>query len=99
VIVCAKHGGPPPMIAQGSDNVFIDDLPAARKDDMATYGGTIAAGSANATTGGGTLTVREIKDERPWWITALGVGIGIALTLCGKGKDSWSALKSALPAL
>lgn len=99
VITCAKHGAPPPMIAQGSDNVFIDSLPAARKDDMTTCGGTIAAGSDNVSIGGGTLTVREIKDERPWWIAALGVAIGVALTLCGKGKMNLSALKSALPCL
>jgi len=98
-VSCAMHGAPPPMLAQGSDNVFIDSLPAARKDDMTTCGGTIAAGSEDVFIGGGTLTVREIKDERPWWIAALGVAIGVALTLCGKGKMNLSALKSAVPCL
>ncbi|KQZ44023.1 RHS repeat-associated core domain-containing protein [Duganella sp. Root1480D1] len=99
-IACNKHSsGPAPMLAQGSDNVFINDQPAARKGDMTTCGGTIAEGSENVFVGGGTLTVREIKDERPWWITALGVAIGIALTLCGRGKMNLSALKSALPCL
>jgi len=99
-IACGKHSsGPAPMLAQGSDNVFINDQPAARKGDMTTCGGTIAEGSENVFVGGGTLTVREIHDERPWWITALGVAIGVALTLCGRGKMNLSALKSALPCL
>jgi len=100
IVSCGKHSsGPPPMLAQGSDNVFINDQPAARKGDMTTCGGTIAEGSENVFVGGGTLTVREIKDERPWWITALGVAIGVALALCGRGKLNLSSLKSALPCL
>ncbi len=100
VVACAKHAsGPPPMIAQGSNNVFINSQPAARVNDKITCGGTIAGGSPNVFIGGGTLTVRDIDDERPWWLTALGVGIGVALTLCGRGKMNWSALKSALPCL
>lgn len=100
IIVCAKHSsGPPPMLAQGSDNVFIENHPAARQGDMTTCGGTIAAGSGDVTIGGGTLTVREIKDERPWWLAALGLAIGTALALCGRGKMNLSALKSALPCL
>ncbi|MEJ7804734.1 MAG: hypothetical protein WKG03_02275, partial [Telluria sp.] len=66
---------------------------------MTTCGGTIAEGSTDVFVGGGTMTVREINDEKPWWITALGVGIGVALTLCGRGKMNLSALKSALPCL
>ncbi len=98
-IVCNKHGGAPPMLAQGSDNVFINSQPAARIGDMTTCGGTIAEGSATVFVGGGTVTVREINDEKPWWITALGVGIGVALTLCGRGKMNLSSLKAALPCL
>ena len=99
-VACSQHAsGAPPMIAQGSDNVFINDCPAARKDDKTTCGGTIAAGSSDVTIGGGTVTVREIEDERPWWITALGMAIGVALTLCGRGRMNLSALKSALPCL
>ena len=98
-IKCDKHSGTPPMLAQGSDNVFINDQPAARIGDMTTCGGTIAKGSDDVFVGGGTLTVREIDDERPWWITGLGVAIGVALTLCGRGKMNLSALKSAVPCL
>ena len=100
VVVCAMHGsGPPPMLAQGSDNVFINDRPAARKGDQTTCGGTIAEGSGDVFVGGGTVTVREIEDERPWWITALGVGLGVAMTLCGRGRLNISSLKSTLPCL
>ena len=99
-VKCGKHSsGSPPMLAQGSDNVFINDQPAARKGDMTTCGGTIAEGSEDVFVGGGTLTVREIKDERPWWITALGVAIGVTLALCGRGKLNLSSLKAALPCL
>ncbi|UOD30119.1 PAAR/RHS domain-containing protein [Massilia violaceinigra] len=99
-ITCAKHGaGPPPMLAQGSDNVYINDQPAARKGDMSTCGGTIADGSCDVFIGGGTKTVRAIKDERPWYVAAAGVAIGVALTLCGKGRINLSALKSAWPCL
>lgn len=100
VVACTMHAsGPPPMIAQGSSNVLINGQPAARINDKITCGGTIAGGSPNVFIGGGTVTVRDIDDERPWWLTALGVAIGVALTLCGRGKGSWSALKSALPCL
>ena len=99
-VICAKHGsGPPHMLAQGSDNVFINDHPAARKGDKTTCDGTIAEGSDDVFIGGGTRTVREIEDERPWWITALGTALGVALALCGRGRMNISALKSALPCL
>lgn len=100
VVACGRHAsGPPPMLAQGSDNVFINDHPAARKGDKTTCGGTIAEGSDDVFIGGGTVTVREIEDERPWWISALGMALGVALALCGRGRMNVSALKSALPCL
>ncbi|MES2742634.1 MAG: DUF6531 domain-containing protein [Pseudomonadota bacterium] len=99
-IACPGHAsGPPAKLAQGSSNVFINGQPVARQGDMTTCGGTIAAGSKNVFIGGGKVTVREIDDERPWWISALGMAIGVALTLCGRGKLSVSSLKAALPCL
>ncbi|WP_166898740.1 RHS repeat-associated core domain-containing protein [Massilia sp. CCM 8734] len=99
-IECAKHSsGPPPMIALGSGNVYINDHPAARKDDMTTCGGTIADGSKDVFIGGGTQKIRDITDERPWYVAAVGVALGAALVLCGKGRMNLSALKSALPCL
>jgi uncharacterized Zn-binding protein involved in type VI secretion len=100
IVACARHAsGAPQMIAQGSDNVFINDSPAARKGDQTTCQGTIAAGSDNVFIGGGTVTVREIQDERPWWITALGTAISVAMILCARPKGGISALKSAIPCL
>lgn len=97
-VACSEHSGPQ-MIAQGSDSVYINNQPAARVKDKTTCGGAIAEGSANVFTGGGTKTVRDIKDERPWWVTALGFAIGVGLMLCGRGKPSLSGLKAALPCL
>jgi RHS repeat-associated protein len=100
VVACTKHAsGAPRMIAQGSDNVFINDSPAARKGDQSDCQGTIAEGSDDVFIGGGTATVREIEDERPWWIRGLGVAIGVAMLLCGRPKGSLSQLKSAVPCL
>ncbi|RKP46385.1 RHS repeat-associated core domain-containing protein [Trinickia fusca] len=97
-VACSDHSGPQ-MIAQGSDSVYINGQPAARVKDKTTCGGAIAEGSANVFTGGGTKTVRDIKDERPWWVNALGFAIGVGLMLCGRGKPNLSALKGALPCL
>jgi len=97
-VQCSKHPNPPPMIAQGSDSVFINGLPAARVDDQITCGGKISAGSPDVFIYGGTVTVRDIADERPWWLAALGFAVGVALALC-RGKLNWSSLKSTLPCL
>ena len=101
VVACSMHAsGPPPMIAQGSSNVKINSQPAARVNDKTTCGGTISGGSPNVFIGGGTATVRDIDDERPWWLNALGIAIGVALALCGRGKLNWSTLiKSTLPCM
>ncbi|WP_133648435.1 RHS repeat-associated core domain-containing protein [Paraburkholderia flava] len=94
---CDNHSGPQ-MIAQGSDCVFINGQPAARVKDKTTCDADIAKGSDDVFYGGGTLTVREIHAARKW-VAILGAAIGIALALCGRGKMSWSSLKSALPCL
>ncbi|WP_408588576.1 RHS repeat-associated core domain-containing protein [Paraburkholderia bannensis] len=94
---CQNHSGPQ-MIAQGSGNVYINDQPAARVGDKTTCDGTIAVGSDNVFIGGGTQQVRDITPARKW-VAWLGTAIGIALSLCGRGKGNWSALKSALPCL
>ncbi|MFY0582866.1 RHS repeat-associated core domain-containing protein [Cystobacter fuscus] len=87
------------MIAQGSATVFINGQPAARVDDQITCGAKISAGSPNVFIGGGTVTVREIEDERPWWVATLGLVIGVALAACGRGKINLSNLKANLPCL
>lgn len=99
VVLCSKHSPTPPMIAQGSATVFINGQPAARVDDQVACGAKISAGSPNVFIGGGTVTVREIADERPWWVATLGLVIGVALAACGRGKISLSNLKANLPCL
>ncbi|CAM2163445.1 Rhs family protein [Burkholderia latens] len=94
---CQDHPGPQ-MIAQGSESVYINDLPAARVDDKTTCDGTISKGSPNVFVGGGTKTVRDISAARPW-VAWLGMAIGIALALCGRGNMKWSNLKGKLPCL
>ncbi|WP_258187569.1 RHS repeat-associated core domain-containing protein [Trinickia symbiotica] len=97
-VKCSDHGGPQ-MIAQGSDSVFINGQPAARVKDKTTCGGSIAKGSDNVFIGGGTVTVREIHDERPWWVGVLGFAIGVALALCGRGRMNLKGLMGNLPCL
>ncbi|MBN3723569.1 type IV secretion protein Rhs [Burkholderia sp. Ac-20379] len=95
-VQCQDHSGPQ-MVAEGSGNVYINNQPAARVGDKSTCDGTIAEGSDNVFIGGGTQRVREVKSaSRLGW---LGAALGIALALCGRGKGSWSELKSAVPCL
>ncbi|KPX93860.1 YD repeat protein, partial [Pseudomonas amygdali pv. mori] len=49
---CEKHPGPI-RIAEGSTNVFINSVAAARKGDKLTCGATISGGSNNVFIGGG----------------------------------------------
>ena len=82
--VCGKHtSGPPSMIAEGSDSIFIDTFPAARKDDKLTCSAHIVDGSPNVFFGGNKTQYLDIADDVEWWETALEIGIGL---LMGKGK-------------
>lgn len=87
-------------IAQGSETVFIERFPAARKSDKTTCGGTIANGSPNVIFGSGRADYMTVGREVPLWLE-LGV---IALGLVGpiaeiriilKARAAASALKSA----
>jgi RHS repeat-associated protein len=71
------------MIAEGSDSVFIDTFPAARKDDKLTCSAAIVDGSPNVFFGGNKTQYLDIADDVEWWETALEIGIGL---LMGKGK-------------
>ncbi len=88
VAQCSKHSQPPQMVAQGSDSIFINTFPAARKDDKIACGGAIAAGSPNVFFGGGTTTVCEIAEDRDWWETPLEIGIGLLMMRGG----AWARL-------
>ncbi|MFH7451026.1 PAAR domain-containing protein, partial [Pseudomonas syringae pv. tagetis] len=54
-------------IAEGSTNVFINSVPAARKGDKLTCGATISGGSNNVFIGGGRYRNLPVHDEIPGW--------------------------------
>ncbi|WP_275629645.1 RHS repeat-associated core domain-containing protein [Pseudomonas sp. 273] len=65
--ICDKH---PPLIqvAEGSSNVFINDVAAARKGDKLTCGAKIDGGSSDVFIGGGTVQYLPVDDEVPGWL-------------------------------
>ncbi|WP_268750506.1 PAAR domain-containing protein, partial [Paracidovorax avenae] len=82
--VCRDHGQPNPnFIAEGSDSVFIETYPAARKGDKMMCAAQIASGSDDVLVGGNKTAYLEIADDRAWWETALEIGVGLAM---GRGN-------------
>src|SRR5882724_3198893 len=89
------------QIAQGSTNVFINELPASRKNVKTTCDAKIETGSDNVFIGGGTKTYLEITPEIPnayrkyteWAFTAAAFVGGLAGVLRGAGRG---ALRCAL---
>jgi RHS repeat-associated protein len=82
--VCSKHGQPNPnFIAEGTDSVFIETFPAARKGDKLMCAAQIASGSDNVLFGGNKTAYLNIADDREWWETALEIGVGLAM---GRGS-------------
>ncbi|CFU95262.1 RHS repeat-associated core domain-containing protein [Yersinia pseudotuberculosis] len=55
------------QVAQGSSSVFINGLPAARRNDKTTCDASIIVGSTNVFIGGGTETTLPITSEIPDW--------------------------------
>ncbi|WP_102781224.1 RHS repeat-associated core domain-containing protein, partial [Providencia stuartii] len=63
-IDCSKHS-PIQYMAEGSDKVSINDLPAVRANDRSTCEGKVSeAVSPNVLIGGGTVVVRPIKSGK-----------------------------------
>ncbi|MEG0245118.1 MAG: DUF6531 domain-containing protein, partial [Pseudomonas sp.] len=82
-ITCSRH---PPMpetfIAQGSDKVLINSQPAARSGDKTTCDATIDANenvSPNVRIGGGTATVRDIRNGKSKIAMFTGIIAGILI--------------------
>ncbi|WP_449432093.1 RHS repeat-associated core domain-containing protein [Pseudomonas putida] len=82
-IICSRH---PPMpenfIAQGSDKVLINGQPAARSGDKTTCDATIDANenvSPNVRIGGGTATVRDIRNGKSKIAMFTGIIAGILI--------------------
>ncbi|GLU40021.1 hypothetical protein Pssp01_41140 [Pseudomonas sp. NBRC 100443] len=55
-------------MAEGSSNVFINGVPAARKGDKLTCGAKIDGGSTDVFIGGGTVQYLPVDDEVPGWL-------------------------------
>ncbi len=81
--VCSKHASlNPNRIAEGSDSVFIETGPAARKGDKLECSAQIATGSDNVIVGGNKTQYLEIADDKMWWET----GAELGLALLGRGS-------------
>ncbi|WCM98319.1 DUF6531 domain-containing protein [Acidovorax sp. GBBC 1281] len=81
---CSKHGQPNPnFIAEGTDSVFIETYPAARKGDKLMCSAAIATGSDNVFMGGNKTAYLHIAEDREWWETALEIAVGLAM---GRGS-------------
>ncbi|NIE75851.1 type IV secretion protein Rhs, partial [Pantoea sp. Ap-967] len=84
LISCSRH---PPLpdnyIAQGSDKVFINGQPAARSGDKTTCDATIDVNekvSPNVRIGGGTATVRDIRNGKSKIAMFTGIIAGILIS-------------------
>ncbi|MDF2403340.1 type IV secretion protein Rhs [Aeromonas sp. 5HA1] len=73
-VACTKHSVPP-IIAQGSESVFVNDSPAARVDDQTACGATIKEGASTVFFGSGQGTYAEIADEFSWWEKGLLIAV------------------------
>ena len=98
---CDKHPGPV-QIAEGSTNVFINGVAAARKGDKLTCGATISGGSNNVFIGGGTYRYLPVDDEVPEWLrTTVDVLMAIAGAASGLANvlkmGTQAGMKAALP--
>ncbi|NHB97800.1 RHS repeat-associated core domain-containing protein, partial [Photorhabdus stackebrandtii] len=67
---CTKHPAPP-LIAQGSETVFINGAPAARVDDKLVCGATIKAGAKTVFIGSGQGTYLAVAEEFSAWQRAI----------------------------
>ena len=80
---CSKHPMPEPnKIAEGSDSVFIETGPAARKGDKLMCAAQIVTGSDDVFVGGNKTQYLNIADDKDLWETAL----EFAPALFGRGS-------------
>ncbi|MFG0410010.1 RHS repeat-associated core domain-containing protein [Pseudomonas sp. FYR_11] len=83
-ISCSRHPpAPKNYIAQGSDKVFINSQPAARSGDKTTCDAKIDVNenvSPNVRIGGGTATVRDIRNGKSKIAMFTGIIAGILLS-------------------
>lgn len=86
-VKCSKHPVPN-FVAQGSDKVFINGHPAARVGDKSTCDGPIGMTfSPNVRVGGGTVTVRDIRDGKSAAAKIIGLVAGMLLARRVKSRS------------
>ncbi|ENR1369131.1 PAAR/RHS domain-containing protein [Escherichia albertii] len=74
-VQCDDHSSKPPRIAEGSDCVFINGQPAARKGDKTECGAQIKQGAATVFVGVGTAQYLNVAEEFSWWQKAILVAV------------------------
>jgi RHS repeat-associated protein len=89
---CEKHPAPV-QVAEGSSNVFINSVAAARKDDRLTCGARISGGSDDVFIGGGTVQYLHIDDEIPGWLRVV---VDVLMIVASMGKAVVSVAKLGL---
>jgi RHS repeat-associated protein len=79
---CDKHPAPV-MVAEGSSNVFINNVAASRKGDKLTCGAKISSGSNNVFIGGGTERYLDVDEEVPGWLR---VTVDVLMIVASMGR-------------
>ncbi|VVO63721.1 putative deoxyribonuclease RhsA [Pseudomonas fluorescens] len=79
---CDKHPAPV-LVAEGSSNVFINNVAAARKGDKLTCGAKISSGSNNVFIGGGTERYLDVDEEIPGWLR---VTVDVLMIVASMGR-------------
>jgi RHS repeat-associated protein len=80
--ICDKHPAPV-MVAEGSSNVFINNVAASRKGDKLTCGAKISSGSNNVFIGGGTERYLDVDEEIPGWLR---VTVDVLMIVASMGR-------------
>ena len=94
-VLCERHGAPQ-YVAEGSETVFINSVPATRVGDRTTCDAKVALGSDNVVIGGPPVQMRDIDSEMPAWLEKAGLLIGVATALCTR---NWKSIPSKLACL
>ena len=90
--LCDKHPAPV-IVAEGSSNVFINNVAASRKGDKLTCGAKISSGSNNVFIGGGTERYLDVDEEIPGWLR---VTVDVLMIVASMGRAIGPILKLGL---
>ncbi|WP_054905676.1 DUF6531 domain-containing protein [Pseudomonas sp. NBRC 111144] len=91
---CDKHPATV-LVAEGSSNVFINGVAAARKGDALTCGAKIAGGSNNVFIGGGTTRYLPVDEEVPEWLR---VTVDVLMIVASMGRNVVAVYRLGLQA-